>query len=179
MFRINASRFYKELNGTNKEENISPGADETRQRAKQDFADVEKKENIKITVESIRKRVSGLSNWKVPLQDGVQRFSFKRMTDLHERLAKHLQACLSNAIVPPWRTKGRIVLIMKDSKKGGVASNYRPIACLPIMWNSLTGIIGDGIYGHLERSSLLQNEKKGCRRGSRETKDQLLIDKTI
>ena len=101
------------------------------------------------------------------------------MTNLHERLAKHLQAFLSNGIVPPWRTKGRIVLIMKDSKKGGVASNYRPTACLPIMWNSLTGIIGDEIYDHLERSSLLQNEKKSCRRESRETKDQLLIDKTI
>ena len=101
------------------------------------------------------------------------------MTNLHERLAKHLQAFLSNGIVPPWRTKGRIVLIMKDSEKDGVASIYTPIACLPIMWNLLTGIIGDEIYGHLERSSLLQNEKKGCHRGSRETKDQLLIDKTI
>ena len=51
-------------------------------------------------------------------------------------------------------TKVKTVLIMKDSKKGGVARNYRPIACLPIMWKLLTGIIGDEIYGHLERSSL-------------------------
>ena len=68
---------------------------------------------------------------------------------------------------------------MKDSKKGGVTSTYRPIACLPIMWKLLTGIIGDEIYGHLERSSLLQNEQKGCHRGSRGTKDQLLIENTI
>ena len=143
---------------------------------KQELADVK---DIMITVESIRKCVSGMSNWKVPGPDGVQGFWFKRMADLHDRLVKHLQACLNTGIVPSWMTKGRTVLIMKDCKKGGVTGNYRPIACLPIMWKLLTRINGDEIYGHLERSGLLQNEKKGCRRGSRGTKDQLLIDKTI
>ena len=47
------------------------------------------------------------------------------------------------------------------------------------MWKLLTGIIGDKIYSHLERSILLQNEQKGYHRRSRRTKDQLLIDKTI
>ena len=37
----------------------------------------------------------------------------------------------------------------------------------------------DGIYGDLERSSLLQNEQKGCRRGFRGAKDQLLISNII
>ena len=60
--------------------------------------------------------------------------------------------------------KVRTMLIMKDSKKGGVVSNYKPTACLPIMRKLLTKIIGDKIYGHLERSSLLQKEQKGCSR---------------
>ena len=123
-------------------------------------------------VESIRKCVSGMSNWKTPGPDGIQGFWFKKMANLHDQLAKHLQACLNTGIVRPWITKGRTVLIMKDSKKGGVASNYRPIACLPIMWKLLTGIAGDEIYGHLEGSSLLQNEQRGCCRGARGTKDQ-------
>ena len=55
-------------------------------------------------------------------------------------------------------TKGITALIMKDSKKGGIASYYRSIACLRITWKTLTGIIEDEIYGHLARSSLLQNE---------------------
>ena len=55
----------------------------------------------------------------------------------------------------------------------------RPIACLPIMWKLLTGMIEDEIYGHLERSSFLQKEQNGCRRVTRVTKDQLLIDTTI
>ena len=63
-----------------------------------------------------------MSNWKAPGPDGVKGFWFKRMTDLHDRLAKHLQACLNTAIIPSWMTKGRTVLIMKDSKKDGVVS---------------------------------------------------------
>ena len=101
------------------------------------------------------------------------------MTNLHDRLTKHLQACLNTVIVPLWMTKGRTMLIMKDSKKGRVASNYRPTASLPIMWILLTGITGDEIYSHLERSSLLQNEQMGRHRGSSGTKDQLLIANTI
>ena len=162
MFRTNASQFYKELNGRDKEENISPDPSEATkfwsdiwsvpsthnhdarwlQKVKQELADVK---GIMITVESIRKCVSGMLNWKVPGPDCVQGFWFKRMANLHDRLVKHLQACLNTGIVPSWMTKGRTVLIMKDCKKGGVTGNYRPIACLLIMWKLLTGINGDEI----------------------------------
>ena len=39
----------------------------------------------------------------------------------------------------------------KDKSKGNVASNYRPITCLPIMWKSLTGVIPDQIYACLDQ----------------------------
>ena len=35
------------------------------------------------------------------------------------------------------------------------------------------------MYSHLERENVLPSEQKGCRKGSRQTKDQLLIDKTV
>ena len=50
---------------------------------KQELADVEKQDNIKITVKSIRKCVSGMSNWKAPGLDSGQGFYYKRMTTLH------------------------------------------------------------------------------------------------
>ena len=75
--------------------------------------------------------------------------------------------------------KGRTVLMQKDPKKGTIASNYRPIAGLPIMWKLLTGIFSDKIYDHLVDKDLLPDEQKGCRKNSRETKDQLLIEKAI
>ena len=56
---------------------------------KQELADVETQKDTMITVESIPKCVSGMSDWKTPGPDDVQGFWFKRMTNLHDRLAKH------------------------------------------------------------------------------------------
>ena len=56
---------------------------------------------------------------------------------------------------------------------------YRPITCLPLMWKLFTGIMSDEIYKHLETNKALPEEQKGCRRNSRGTKDQLLIDKMV
>ena len=41
----------------------------------------------------------------------------------------------------------------------------------------MTGVIAESIYGILESNNILPNEQKGCKRESRGTKDQLLIDK--
>ena len=76
-------------------------------------------------------------------------------------------------------TKGRTVLIQKDKSKGTFASNYRPITCLPLCWNILTALLTDEIYAFLENNQFLPEEQKGCRRKSRETEDQLYINKMI
>ena len=76
-------------------------------------------------------------------------------------------------------TTGKTYLIQKDPKKGQVASNFRPITCLPIMWKLLTGIIADDIYQHLDLNGLFPDEQKGCKKDSRGCKEQLLIDKMI
>ena len=47
------------------------------------------------------------------------------------------------------------------------------------MWKLLTGVIAEEIHDYLEQEKLLPEEQKGCRRRSRGTKDQLLIDKTV
>ena len=85
-------------------------------------------------------------------------------------------------------------MIQKDTAKGAQASNYRSVACLPMMWKLLTGVMGEKLYYlcssvsspflskwyyHLERNGLLTDEQKGCRKGSRGSKDPLLVDKAI
>ena len=47
------------------------------------------------------------------------------------------------------------------------------------MWKVLTGIIAEDLNQHLHQSSLLPDEQKGCRKESRGTKDQLVIDRVI
>ena len=75
--------------------------------------------------------------------------------------------------------KGRICLILKHEKKGNETSNFRPITCLSIMWKVFTGILAEQVYGHMEREKLLLDEPKGCRRQSKGTKDQLMINKMV
>lgn len=90
-----------------------------------------------------------------------------------------LNGILVEGITPEWLTKGRTVLIPKDATKGPIPSNFRPITCLPIIWKLMTSMISETIYEHLDSQSLLPWEQKGCQKGSRGTKDQLVIDKAI
>ena len=76
-------------------------------------------------------------------------------------------------------TTGKNVLCQKDPRKGNAVDNYRPISCLPMMWKLMTGIISDSVYKFLDENEVLPEEQKGCKRNSRGTKDQLLVDKTI
>ena len=66
-----------------------------------------------------------------------------------------------NVLVPNWLTKGRTVPIQNDKAKGNIASNYRSITCLPLVWKLLTGILADEIYDYLEKKMLLPEEQKG------------------
>ena len=78
-----------------------------------------------------------------------------------------------------WMTRGRTYLILKDVKKGSDVTNFRPITCQPLMWKILTGSVSESLYHHLESEKLLPEEQKGCRKQSRGTKDQLMIDKMV
>ena len=121
-----------------------------------------------------------IPNWKSPGKDGVQGYWIKNLTNMHDRIADQLNKILMGTdTLPTWLTHGRTVLCQKDPRKGNAVENYRPITCLPLMWKLMTGIIADQMYDYLEREHLLPDEQKGCRRKSRGTKDQLLIDKTI
>ena len=90
----------------------------------------------------------------------------KKLRALHERIAEQLNNILN-----------REEECLKDHSTGNAVDNFRPISCLPIMWKLMTGVIAVVTYKHLE--GILPEEQKGCRRRSRGTKDQLLIDKAI
>ena len=90
-----------------------------------------------------------------------------------------LKVCLDSGFVPSWLTKGRTALLQKDKSKDNMASNYRPITCLPLMWKLLSGVIADQIYGHFDQQKLLPEEQKGCRKISRGTNDLLYIDRAV
>ena len=95
---------------------------------------VKKQEKIDITAGSLKKILGRMPNWKSPGPDLVQGFWLKTFISLHERVKLQLKESLDSGFVPSWLTRGRTSLLQKDKSKGDVASNYRPITCLPFMW---------------------------------------------
>ena len=134
---------------------------------------------VTISPEKIRLKLRKVSNWKAPGMEGVQGFWLKKLTILHGRMSVQLQELIETGAIPQWMNLGRTVLCVKDRTRGNAVDNFRPITCLPLMWKLFTGIISDNLYEYLDSSGILPVEQKGCRRDSRGTKDQLLIDKLI
>ena len=138
-----------------------------------------KKQNIEITLTRIKERICKMTNWKGPEHDGVQGYWIKMLVLTQQRIAFHLQSCITRDEVPDWVTTGWIVLLLKDKSKGNKVSKYRPITCLPLMWKLISGIAADEIYNHLEENDLSPEKQKGCPANNGGTKDQLLIDKAV
>ena len=66
--------------------------------------------------------------------------------------------------IPEWIRKGKTTLIQKNPQKEAITNSYKPITCLPMMWNILTAQSMD--------------EHKGCR-GEKRTNDLLYTDQHI
>ena len=136
--------------------------------------------DIRITKEMVSVQCRKIPNWKAAGPDGVQGYWLKNLTSLHQMISVQLDNILENRKpLPAWMTHGKTVLCLKDPSKGNAVDNFRPISCLPLMWKLMTGIIAESMYDYLESERILPEEQKGCKRNSRGTKDQLLIDKTI
>ena len=72
---------------------------------------------------------------------------------------------------PPWSKK--------FSPKGTIPNNYRPITCLPMMWNILTAQIRKGIYDSLISRGLFHEAQKRRHKATRGTEELLCIDQHI
>ena len=142
--------------------------------------DIPQQPSMEISVDDVQQKVKRMSNWKAPGPDQVQAFWPEHLSVLHKRIAHQLQKILDDPQeMPDWLTRGRTTLLQKDPQKGTTPKNYRPITCLPTTWKLFSGIIADKVMAHLNQHKLLAYEQKGVRPGSRGTKDQLLIDKTV
>ena len=84
-----------------------------------------------------------------------------------------MNECIEVGDVPGWLVGGRTILVMKDSKKGTEVGNYRPIACLNLIWKLLTGIISGKTYEHLEGNNYYQKNKKEVEESAKERKINL------
>ena len=141
--------------------------------------DIGIQENIQINLIKLKKQITRIPNWKSPGPDGVQGYWIKNLSAMHDRIGNQLNECLQEESVPIWMVTGKTLLCVKEMEKGNIVSDFRPITCIPLLWKLLTAVLADELYRHLDEKNLLPWEQKGCRKESRGTKDQLLIDKMI
>ena len=199
LFQSNQKRLFEEIEGKARQEAVVPDAEESKEfwsgiwdvpvehnknaewlkKLENHTRDVPKQLNVKLEINSLKQKLKKMPNWKGPGPDGVQGYWLKNFTYLHERITFQLDECLQQGNVPDWMTTGRTLLCLKDPKQGSLVSNFRPMTCLPLMWKLLTGVLAEELYRHLDENQLLPVEQKGGRKGSRGTKDQLLIDKMV
>ena len=116
----------------------------------QSEVNVKKQEKMDFTTGSLRKMLCRMPNWRSPGPDLVQGFWLKKFSSFHESVRLQLKEYLDSGFVPSWFTRGKTSLLQKDKNKGSIASNYRPITCLPLMWKLLTGVISNQIHAYLD-----------------------------
>ena len=104
--------------------------------------------------------LGSLPNWKSSGPDLVQGLWLKNSSGLYERVRLQLKECLDGVFVPGWLTRERTLLLQEDRSKGNVASTYRPITCLSLMWKLLTGVIADQIYPHLDQKNFVPEDNR-------------------
>ena len=173
MFQDNQRQFYKELNqegercddyqpdgeelkkflGDIWSESVNHNRDAKWLRKLQSEVNVTKQEMVDMNKESLKNILGRMPNWKSPDPDLVQGFWLKNFSSLHGKVRSQLNECVGSGFVPSWfwLTRGRTALFQKDKSKGNIASNYRLITCLPLVWKLLSGVIADQIYGHLDQ----------------------------
>jgi len=137
------------------------------------FSDIEDhlcsipQQECSISLTDFQSAVKKLKNWSAPGFDEVHGFWLKKLSAIHPQMLSLFKKALND---PPPELCQRIThLFIKDPAKGfDDVANYRPIACLSILWKLLTSIVGNKIYSHFQEFSLFPKSQKGNRRGTKE-----------
>ena len=120
LFATNQKQFYQELDGRSNIPNKAPDAQEASEfwsniwsipgnfnenaswlpKVKERLSEIDKQEDIRISVENVKTAIRKMTNWKAPGPDCVQGYWVKRFLSLHSRLTEHLQICVLVGDVP-------------------------------------------------------------------------------
>ncbi|XP_026323226.1 uncharacterized protein LOC113232673 [Hyposmocoma kahamanoa] len=140
---------------------------------------IDEMEFEEITEFDITSITDRLHNWKSPGIDKIHNFWYKKLTSLHQIIAKNFtEIILGQQNIPDFITTG-ITYMLPKTKNSSHPSQYRPITCLPTLYKILTSAIAIKINSHIEHHSIMAEEQKGCRRGHMGCKEQLIIDSAI
>ena len=129
-------------------------------------------------VEDLKKTLRKSQKWKSPRIDEVPNCCLNAFSSIH-RITNCFNKVIENTERnPKWFAQGMTYLQPK-SNETNKSKNYRPITCLSTILKMLTSIITERTYSFLNTNNILPGEQKGCKKGSYDCNDQLLINKTM
>jgi len=131
-----------------------------------------------VSAKDIAEALRTTLNWKAPERDQITNFWLKQLTATYKHIAAPFNKLIEEDQIVEWLTAGVTFLIPKNEKTDN-PKNYRPVTCLPTIHKLLTSIMSRRMQKYMEDENLMPKEQKGCCRGSKGCKDQLLISKAI
>jgi hypothetical protein len=124
--------------------------------------------------EALRKTL----NWKAPGRDQIPNFWLKQLTATHNHITAIFNKLIQEDPVPEWLTAGVTFLITKKRITEN-PKNYRPVTCLPTIYELITSIISRRMQKYMDDENLITEEHKGGCSGTKGCKDHLLISKAM
>ena len=122
---------------------------------------------------------SELSNWKSPGLDKLHNFWWKKLTTLHLKVAVAFDKMIAQTEnCPDWLTTDQTTLIAKKEPTRN-PSNYRPIACLSVIYKILSSIVTSGMSYHINANKIIPNNQKGNASNTYGTIEQPIISKMV
>lgn len=130
-----------------------------------------------VTIDTLTSVIAKTHNWKATGSDKIHNYWFKKLTNTHPLLLKHINEFIRNPDhMPLYITQGTTYMLPKDLTDTKNPAKYRPITCLQNIYKIITSCISQLIYKHVNTNQLLAEQQKGCRKFSQGCKEQLIID---
>ena len=176
--RAAVESFWRQLYETKKEVNLAgPALELFSKMCDRTFRDVD--QHHAITEKEIKTVLAKMKNYAAPGPDAINGFWWKRLSVVHEHLAREFNRFIRDPdSIPDWIAEGRTVLIYKkgDSTK---PENYRPITCLNTVYKVLTSILHSRILQRIEPIWNEIYEQRGTKKGIAGVRENLIIDRAV
>lgn len=145
----------------------------------EDLIEMEEMAESVIDLKTMTDVIKGSHNWKATGSDRIHNYWYKKLTCIYPYLLRYINQWLQEPqLLPSFLTQGITYLLPKGQTTND-PSKYRPITCLQTLYKIITACIAKLINNHIETHKILNEEQKGCKKGARGCKEQLIIDQIV
>ena len=116
---------------------------------------------------------------KAPGSDLINGYWYKNLTSYRDQLSVLFnQQIHFDSPLPRWLSAAHTVLLPKSTETH-IAKNYRPIACLNVMYKLYSSCINQCLMDHVYKNNIVTPEQAAGKKRVWGTVEQLLINKSI